>query len=483
MLALALAAGACAHTAPQSVPTRPPTTLAADLDAILNDPVLVHGSWGVMVQSLKSGETLYARNERKLLLPASNMKVVTLAAAAEKLGWDYSYTTRLVAAGRIDNGTLNGDLVVVGSGDPSIGTVDGSADRVFGAWADRLKQMGVRAVSGRVIGDDNAFEDLELGFGWSWDDLPDDYAAGVGALQYNENAVRISVLPGPHPGDMAGISAEPAGSGVEVVSTVTTAAEGTTTSLNTHRLPGSQRLQIDGTIAVGSTRTLDVAVDNPTLFFVQALRTALIARGIDVRGRAVDIDDVTDAPAGGTTIDTHRSPPLSALGIRLMKISQNQYAETFLKTLTTTNGAVATAFGARAVEQEIFDRWGVTTGSLIVRDGSGLTRYDYVTAEALVAILRHVYNDARLRGPFEATLPIAGRDGTLGNRMKGTPAEGNARAKSGSMTSVRTLSGYVNAADGEPLVFSILANNFDTGADVINKATDAIVVRLATHRR
>ncbi len=483
-LALALIASACAHPAPHAASDVPaPSSLARDLDAILNDPVLAHGTWGVMVKSLKSGDTLYVRNERKLLMPASNMKIVTLAAAAERLGWDYAYTTRLVAAGRVENGVLAGDLVVIGSGDPSVALFDGSANRLFDEWAGKLTQLGVRTIAGRIIGDDSAFEDEELGFGWSWDDLAEDYAAGVGALQYNESAVRVTVSPGAHAGDAAAIVAEPAGSGVDIINSATTTAAETPMSLTTRRLPGSQRLQIGGTIPIGASRALVVSVDNPTLFFVRALRTALIAHGLDVRGAAVDIDDISDAPGqNGTVVDAHRSPALSTLALRLMKISQNQYAETFLKTLTADRG-VANALGARAIEEEIFNRWSVHQGGLIIRDGSGLSRYDYVTAEALITILAHIYNDPRLRAPFEATLPVVGLDGTLGNRMKGTAAEGNARAKSGSMSNVRTLSGYVTSADGEPFAFSILANNFETAADVVNKATDAIVVRLATEKR
>jgi D-alanyl-D-alanine carboxypeptidase/D-alanyl-D-alanine-endopeptidase (penicillin-binding protein 4) len=133
--------------------------------------------------------------------------------------------------------------------------------------------------------------------------------------------------------------------------------------------------------------------------------------------------------------------------------------------------------------QATVERWGVAQNSLIQRDGSGLSRYDYITADALATILVHAYGDAKLREPFETSLPIAGRDGSLANRMKGTPAEGNARAKTGSMSQVRGLSGYVTSADGEPLLFVILANNFDTPAPLINTATDAIVVRLATFRR
>ena len=164
-----------------------------------------------------------------------------------------------------------------------------------------------------------------------------------------------------------------------------------------------------------------------------------------------------------------------------MKVSQNLYAETFLTTLGAASPA--TAASGRTTVQAVLARWGVAAGGLIQRDGSGLSRYDYVTPEALVTILTHVDRDPRLRGPFEAALPIAGRDGGLSNRMKGTPAEGNARAKTGSMSNVRALSGYVKTADGEPLVFSIIANNFETPADVITKAADAIVVRLATFKR
>jgi serine-type D-Ala-D-Ala carboxypeptidase/endopeptidase (penicillin-binding protein 4) len=483
-----VATASCRGTGPARVtpdaPAAAADALRRDIDAILAAPALEHGYWGVVVKSLKSGDTIYERNGRRLMMPASNMKVVTLAAAADRLGWDYTYETQLFASGPIEAGTLRGDLVVVGSGDPSLMSADAAA--LFGEWADALTHAGVRIVAGRVIGDDDRFEDNGLGFGWSWDDLPDDYAAGVSALQLNENAVRVSIVPGPAPGDSAGISISPTGSGLAIVSGVTTAAPGTATAIRARRLPGSMRLELRGTIAAGTQpAALNVSVENPTLFFATALRDALIGRGIDVRGPAVDVDDVADArPRSPTPIATHRSPPLSTLAVRLMKDSQNLYAETLLKTLSTRAGApVATADRGRAEVAMVLQAWGVSSADLIQRDGSGLSRYDYVTADALVTILMHVSRDERLRGPFEASLPIAGRDGTLSNRMKGTPAEGNARAKTGSMSNVRGMSGYVTSAAGEPLVFSILANNFEVPATTITAAEDAIVVRLATFAR
>ena len=506
---MAIAATAACH--PSSRPALPANqqtgTAAArlqrDVEGILNDPALAHGTWGVQVESLTRGDTLFAWNSQKLLLPASNMKIVTLAAAAAGLGWSYTYETRLLARGTVGGSVLSGDLVVVGSGDPSIGGIDGSANRIFTAWAEQLKQRGITRVDGRVIGDDHAFEDQTLGFGWSWDDLPDDYAAGVGALQFNENAVRVRVSPGPAPGAAAGVAVDPPDSGIVVVNDVRTGAAGSAVSLSTHRLPGQQTLAIRGTIAAGaaSPAVLTVSVDNPTLFFVQALRRSLISHGIDVRGAAVDIDDVADSvdTSGAAVVAVNRSAPLSALAVRLMKISQNQYAETFLKSLSVERDVAvgppareakaerrpppATALGGRAAAQKLLAGWGVDEGGLIIRDGSGLSRYDFLTTQTLVAILRHVHQDPTLYEPFAAALPTPGTDGTLGNRLKGTAAEGRVRAKTGSMSQVRALSGYVTTSDDEPLAFSIIANNFDTTADVVNHATDAIVIKLAEFRR
>jgi D-alanyl-D-alanine carboxypeptidase/D-alanyl-D-alanine-endopeptidase (penicillin-binding protein 4) len=455
--------------------------LRRDIDAILANPALEHSYWGVTVRSIARGDTLYSLNPRKLMMPASNMKTVTLAAAAARLGWNYTYETQLFAAGRVDAGVLHGDLIVVGSGDPSITT--GTADQLFGDWADRLKASGIRAIDGRLIGDDDAFEDNALGFGWSWDDLPEDYAAGVSALQFNENAVGITVAPGPTPGDSAGIAVVPAGSGLEVVSSVTTASSDTEISIRTERLPGSMRLKIAGAIPAGhAAAALTVSVDNPTLFFVNMLRQGLIARGIDVTGPAVDIDDVGDAPARPAhPIASHESAPLATLAVRMMKVSQNLNAETFLKTLAPA----APRSAARGREEAIraLQAFGVGPDWIVQRDGSGLSRYDYLCADALAAIFTHVAQDEGLRGRFEATLPIAGRDGSLSNRMKGTAAEGNARAKTGSMSNVRSLSGYVTSAAGETLVFAILANNFLTPPSTVTDAADRIVVRLATFSR
>ena len=455
--------------------------LQRDIDALVAAPALEHSYWGVLVMSLKTDDQLYSWNAHRLLMPASTMKIVTMAAAAERLGWDYTFETRLMAAGPIDGGVLDGDLVVVGSGDPSIIASAG----LFAEWADRLKAAGIRTISGRLVGNDNRFDDEGLGFGWSWDDLAEGYSASIGALQYNENTVDATITPGPQPGAPATVVLTPAGSGIVLENRIQTAPAGTTATIGVRRRPGTTKLELRGSVPLGFTAPPRVvSVENPTLFFVTALRDALMAKGIEVRGPAVDIDDLTDAPTATSAapVITYRSPPLSELGSTLMKESQNLYAETLLKTLDASPSGAAIE-GGRAATKSVLQQWGIPPTELIQMDGSGLSRYDYLTANLLTGILAHIARNDKLRGPLEATLPIAGRDGTLAGRMKNTPAEGNARAKTGSMTNVRALAGYVTTADGEPLVFAILANNFDAPATPVTQTIDAIVVRLATFRR
>jgi serine-type D-Ala-D-Ala carboxypeptidase/endopeptidase (penicillin-binding protein 4) len=483
---LAVSLLACHHS-PKTVRPTPQAARSAhrlqhDIDAVLAAPELQRGYWGVLVRSLDTDQTLYALNARKLLMPASNMKIVTLAAAGEVLGWDYAYETKVAACGAVDGGSLNGDLVVIGSGDPSV--TESNAAATFDAWADRLKTAGVRRIAGRIIGDDNAFDHEALGMGWSWDDLQDGYATGVSALQFNENVARLTIAPGSAIGAPAVVAVSPDTSGLSIRNLLTTADEGGAVAIRTRRLPGSSIVALDGTIPSGAPpRVETVSVESPTRFFVQALRAALVDRAIEVDGPAVAVGEIKD-PADLPLLEScavvlsQRSPPLSALAATMMKTSQNLYAETLLKTLGGFDRPATIAMGRAAVET-VMNGWGVAEGSLIERDGSGLSRYDYVTPEALVAILTHVDRDAKQRDAFESTLPIAGRDGTLANRMKGTAAEGRVRAKTGSMANVRALSGYATTTDGERVVFAVIANNFDVSGQRISEAMDAIVIAIA----
>ncbi len=298
------------------------------------------------------------------MMPASNMKILTLAAAAETLGWDYRYTTTLETTGTIEDGVLQGDLVVRGTGDPTINSRSDRAAHVLDEWIGALAAAGIRRIDGRIIGNDQAFDDEGLGAGWAWDYLQYGYAAPVGALQYNEDVAALVVTPGATVGAPAAIRLEN-GSGLVVLNRGWTAAAGTETTIDYRRHLEQPLLEITGAIALGASAvTRTVAVVNPTLFFVQSLKDALAARGIDVTGPAVDFDDVAAEFAAPTpthdsprVLATTSSPPLRDIAVVLMKVSQNLYAETLLKTMGAARGGLGTIAAGQRVLRDQLKAW------------------------------------------------------------------------------------------------------------------------------
>lgn len=462
--------------------------LQARVNTLLADPALAAGSWGLVVRSLRSGESLVDVGSHRLLMPASTMKTVTLAVAADRLGWDFTFETRLVASGPIENGELKGDLLIVGSGDPSLDDWDGTASAVFASWAAQLKALGVRTIRGRIIGDDHAFSDTGFGRGWMWDDMADDYSPPASGLQFNQGAAKVVISPGPSTGSPAVLSVVPPYAPVRLVNAVRTTAAATDAhaTIDISPAPLSTVFTVGGTFPAGSAPVERyVAVLTPTQYFVNAARAGLIAEGIDVRGASVDADDIADAPISdpARAIITYRSQPLTVLASTLMQLSQNMYAETLLHTLGRLKGGAGTASAGRDVVQSVLASWGIPLNELQMADGSGLSRYDLVTANVLASVLSRVYSDASVKDAFIESLPVAGRPGMMERRMKGTRAEGNATAKTGSFTNARALAGFVQTRDGEPLVFALIANQYGIPTSNIDRVMDAVVVDLAEFSR
>jgi len=457
------------------------TPLHDELDALFNDARFARALWGVRIESLRDGRVVYARNSDKLVVPASNMKLFTMAATAQRLGWDFTFETRLEAHGTVVDGTLHGDLIVVGGGDPSIDSVAFGPAPVFEEWADALKQAGIHRVTGRLIGDDSLFDDEGIGPGWAWDYLNDGYAAPSSALSYNENIAIIRIWPGATVGAPARVEVTPAGHGLTVTHTITTGAADSQTSVNQTRGLHSDDVALRGSIPLGRSTPLvrTTSVHNPTAFFVGGLHAALADRGIPVRGGAVDIDDIQPPPAAGRrVVATRRSQPLSSLGAYFMKASQNLYGETFLKTLGQRFGRGGTTSAGRVVAAETLTSWGIPEGSYVMYDGSGLSRYNYVSSDAIVTLLKHVWNDETMRAPFMAALPVGGQDGTLGNRMKNTALAGHVQAKTGTISNVRSLSGFVDAPSGERFVFSMIANHFTAGSAAVDEVAEKALLTI-----
>jgi len=461
-------------------------TLQADLASIFAANTFGRGLVAVEVASLRGREVLFRYNADRLVMPASNMKIPTLAVAAERLGWDFRFETTIRATGPIADGTLEGDLVVRSDGDPSLNAREVSPAIVLERWADALAGRGIRHIAGRLVGDDDAFDEERFGQGWSWDDLQEGYAAAIGALQVYEDAVTLSVGPGESAGGPARVEFVTPGSGWAIDNRATTTASGTPVTIAAQRTLGTFLVHVSGSIPADSqvvTRAL--AVDNPTTYLLGLLSSALERRGITIGQGTADIDDLpagTVVPVGPPLVE-YQSPPLREIARTLMKVSENLYGETLLRAVGRIEGRPATAKDGRAAVMEVVKSWGIPAGSIVIADGSGLSRYNYLTADAIVAILRRMHEDSRHREPWLEAMAVGGQPGTLQRRFAGTPAAGRVRAKTGTLSNVRALSGYIEGAGGEQLVFTIIVNNVTATSDEIYGLVDAAVLRLAAFAR
>lgn len=455
------------------------TRLASALDAALTTPEFAHASVGAVVRSLDSGETLYRRNGQTWLTPASTTKVLTAIAAAERLGWGFRFETRLIALGPVENGVLEGDLLVVGSGDPTINPRHPSRAHAFDDWARQLRAQGIRRIAGHVVGDGRLVEGPGWGIGWAWDDLVEDYGAAFGALQYNENVVQVTMGPGNTPGAAPVVYLSPADHGMLVDVVAVTTAEDTTPALLVSRQPGSRILEIGGRIPVTHEAiSTTVAVANPPLFVAGEFRAALLRQGIAVDAAARDADelDVRPRATDGRPLLVDQSAPLSEIVSEMLAWSINLYAESLLAAMDTTP-PVAFADGAAAMRDTLAGL-GVPADGYHLRDGSGLSRNDYVPAETLVAAIAGAWTRPGFQDTFLAVMPRSGRPGAMDRRLVGTPAEGRVYAKSGSMSNVRGLTGVVQTLAGEWVAFAFLSNGFDAGGRAIDARIDACLQAL-----
>ncbi len=269
------------------------------------------------------------------MMPGSAMKIVTAAAAAETLGWDYRFETRIVSMAPIDSGVLGDDLYIVGGGDPSI-SERSDTPGTLRAIARQVREAGITRIEGGIIGDDDLFDDRGIGDGWTLDNLPYGYSAPISALEYNEGSADLLIRAGAQAGDAVTIQVRPDGTDLQVENKLVTVAESGNGALTLQRLPGSSRVLVQGQIPAKAAPFVRTAsVDNPTRFFASALRKALIAEGIQVAGDAIDIDELESKPdlTRARTLVSHKSPPLGELVSSMMKVSQNQYAETLLRHL------------------------------------------------------------------------------------------------------------------------------------------------------
>ncbi|HET6633329.1 MAG TPA: D-alanyl-D-alanine carboxypeptidase/D-alanyl-D-alanine-endopeptidase [Rhodanobacteraceae bacterium] len=464
---------------PVAPPLRPPqarTALAERIDAFISQPRFAHATWGIAIVDPASGQTRYAHNADKLVVPASNVKLYTTTLALATLGGDARFTTTLYATSKPrSNGLLRGDLILYGRGDPSLGDARVAPDSLD--WAERfagaLAEHGVTRISGDLIADDTWYQGSGIGGGWEADDLPQWYAPRVSALTVQDNLLAVLVSPDGAHG--AKVRLEPTAA-ARVVNLTHDAEPGE--PLRVYQRPGSSTIIVSGQAPSG-TRRFVLAAPDPALMAAQQLKQALDAAGIALAGSVRVLHWPQKDPAikrGQLQVMAQvMSPPLSELVRHTLKDSDNLYAQHLLLQVgvhTADQGTCSDrtwlprttqAWGLCAM-RAFLRHAGIGTDQATFVEGSGLSRKDLATPAATTALLVWIEHQPFADVILDA-LPVAGVDGTLVHRLRDTLAEDNLRAKTGTLTHVYALSGFVDDADGRPLVFSLTLNHYQRPRD------------------
>lgn len=489
--------------------------LAQRIDRIINEPDVARGFWGIEVVSLKDATPLYSVNADKMFIPASNTKLFTTAAGYALIGPDYKIKTTVETNGGIDKyGRLSGDLFVVGRGDPNISgrtlpyylrtERKDPALRTLEELADQVVARGVKYIDGDVIGDDSYYAFERYGEGWAQDDMVWEWGAPVSALSVNDNVVYVSIFPADRAGDKAFVQISPFAEYYRIDNRIMTSPAGTgPRRIYITREPGSNQLTLFGNIPLDDTGANEaLAIEDPAQFAAEVFRAMLEKRGVVVYGHPKTkhtelatlstFSVTTVAPAGAgdsearprppsadfrTVLGTHESEPLGQDLKVINKVSQNLHAELMLRLLGREKGNGGTIQAGLEVVRAFLLQAGIHPDEYVFFDGSGLSRQNLVTPQALVTLLE--YADTQPWGQkYEDTLPVAGLDGSLSERFRNTTVQGRVQAKTGSLGHVNSLAGYATTLSGDRVAFSIMANNHNLPNKRALETIDQIVTAI-----
>ncbi|ACF13540.1 D-alanyl-D-alanine carboxypeptidase/D-alanyl-D-alanine-endopeptidase [Chloroherpeton thalassium ATCC 35110] len=458
--------------------------------------------WGVRIESLEKNQMIYSLNDHKNFIPASNQKILTVAAAFNFLDTNFRYSTEVYLSGNGNSngntqGIFDGDVIVKSNGNPCIASHWLEArPTIFFQWlADSLKRMGYAVIKGDFIGDDSAFlisdmgRDFRGGDGdypgsWEWGDMLFAMASPASAISFNENMVRVTAYPGAKVGDKPIVETTVESAFLPITNQAVTGEANSQKTIRITRELGTNHVLIVGNIPIGRWRESEpIAVEQPTLFFLTVMRETFEKKGILHAGLLRRAEGVW--PGSGDSLRLlyrYESPRLIRILEYINKESNNFAAGQVLRTLgkSVVNEASHEA-GLQAIEIYL-ESLGITEVSYRLKDGSGLSRQNLISPEALVKVLKHVYQ-SKYFGAFLNTLSVAGVDGTLSRRLVGTNAETRVFGKTGFLSSVRTFIGYVQAADGEWLGVSLMSMNYTQPTRQIESLQDEVLRLLANWRR
>ena len=488
--------------------TRPDLArFAARVAAALGEQHAAKAAWGIIVVDQATGETLYERNADLYFTPASNAKLYTSAFALATLGPDYHFRTTIESAAPPDaSGRVHGDIVFVGRGDPDLSNRkfpyvqkaerDGIPEKVIAELADGVAAKGVKQIDGDIVADDSYFAYDPYPEGWSVGDLYFSFGAPISAIDLDDNTLTVAVQPGEHLGDPAALAVEPWAAYETFGHDVTTGPSASKQRFSVVRQPGPNPILLRGSIPLGAPPAkLDLALDEAAEYTGRLLKLLLAARGVRVVGgvrvqhgappeREADGSTSLVAPPAPSIAVTdpvvlaeHTSPALLESIRMLNKISQNLHAELILRTIAREKTGVGTTDAGVVIERDFLKAAGIEDGDVVLADGSGLSRQDLVTPRATAQLLEYAAQQPWGES-YASTLPVAGEDGTLEDRMKGTAAAGRIHAKTGALEHVRGISGYATTVHGARVVFSMFMNNNPQPPRDTAKLFDAICIAM-----
>ncbi len=421
------------------------TNLYSDkLYSMVPDGARENGKLGVVVKSLRSGQTIFEHNPERMFIPASNEKIITSVAALSLLGKDYRFKTEFYSGGEISNGVLHGGLYIKGYGDPTL------SDANIGYLVYKLKHLGVKQIKGGIIVDDEYFSKIRRPRGWKQEWKDDFYSPPISALSLNYNVLEITVS-GTGLGKNPAVMIHPKGSNIKIINRAVTSKK---KSVLTTSWQGSNSLILDGRIRPRGNIVLKIPVSDPAIFAGGVIKGAIEAGGIAVEGQV----EHGTVPRWANSFYTHHSEPLNLVVTEYNKNSVNVIGENLMKTMGAKfKGAPGTWTKGSQVISEFLNQAGIEDGYTVV-DGSGLSLLNRVSPDTLTRILSYAYNNHLISSEFMISLPVAGVDGTLRKRFKKTAVQGRVMAKTGYLRNVRALSGFIYTMRGDVLVFSILSN-------------------------
>lgn len=457
--------------------------LTAEINQLINDPALANAQIGIYIEDLENQNVLYRLNTNKMFTPASNMKLYTTAAALEYLGTNFTFNTEVYYTGEIKDSTLHGDLIIRGLGDPSISGRfnEGEIYAIFEQWADSLTHFGIKNIKGNVLGDAHYFSDPLLGSGWQWDDEPYYYSAQLGALSFNDNCVDITILPGNEVGNPVEISYNGPQDYVVVQNKAITVAADSLRTLKVWRERAQNKIIVSGNLPLYSKKSVkSITIEQPDKWFMANLAYAWSKVGLKWDGKIGLVNKNEHDAHLRTKLFTHHSPNLAEMVKVVNKKSNNFYAEQLLKALGAEIKKVGQAqAGAEAVSDWLRSK-GVLDLHAEIHDGSGLSRYNLITPYATATLLRNMYHSPNYKA-FLASLPISGIDGTLKYQMRNSPAAERVFAKTGTLTHVRTLSGYLKGKNGQNYLFVTMLNSFSVPVSYAKSFQNRLCVLLTQY--